>query len=401
MQRPLEGVKVVELATWTFVPAAAAILGDLGADVIKIEPPTGDPQRGLKNMLNMGDSGPNPFLEIPNRGKRSVTVDLAADGGRNVLLRLAAEADVFLTSYLGPVRQKFGIDVADLRAVNPRLIYARGSGWGTRGPMADIGAFDLAAGWATSGLGRRLTPKGGEPPMQPPAFFDLQGATALAGAVGMALFARERSGEGGVVDVSLMNIGMWQMSPDIISAPWTAEPVMSIDRQAPVNPITNWYRSKDDRWIYLACLQADRFWPELVKLLGAPELADDPRYANAAVRYEHRQDCVQELDRLFATKTIEEWEDILADFSGVWAPILDFLEVREHRQVEPNGFMPTITANDGSEVRIVSVPMRFDDSAPKPQGPAPEVGQHTEEILLELGMDWDEISVLREKGALG
>ncbi|HVU60508.1 MAG TPA: CoA transferase, partial [Mycobacteriales bacterium] len=258
--KPFDGVRVVEVAAWTFVPGAGAIMADLGADVIKIEPPSGDPQRGLMNLLSQAEGGPNPFIEIPNRGKRSVTLDLTTDGGRALLLRLVETADVFLTSYLPRLRERMRIDVDDLRAVNPRLVYVRGSGWGSAGPKVDIGGYDAAAAWAGGGAMYKLTEPGAESPaMQPAAFYDLQGSSYIAGAVAMALFRRERTGEGGVVDVSLLNTGMWSMSPDIVAAPYTGE-LFRADRKSAGNPIASFYRTADDRWISLVCLQSDRFW---------------------------------------------------------------------------------------------------------------------------------------------
>ena len=198
MPGPLEGVRVVEVANWTFVPAAGAVLADLGADVIKVESPTGDPQRALTNLLNLSDDGPNPFLEVPNRGKRSFTADLSLEGGREALARVLATADVFLTSNLAPIRRKLHIEVEDIRAANPQIIYVRGTGWGAHGPMADVGGYDVACGWATSGMAYKMS-VGGDPLTQPPAFFDLQGANTIAGAVGMALYKRERTGETSVI----------------------------------------------------------------------------------------------------------------------------------------------------------------------------------------------------------
>jgi formyl-CoA transferase len=211
---------VVEVANWTFVPAAGAVLADLGADVIKVESPTGDPQRALTNLLNLSDDGPNPFLEVPNRGKRSFTADLSLEGGRGALARVLATADVFLTSNLAPIRRKLHIEVEDIRAANPQIIYVRGTGWGAHGPMADVGGYDVACGWATSGMAYKMS-VGGDPLTQPPAFFDLQGANTIAGAVGMALFKRERTGETSVIDVSLMHVGMWALSPDITGSPFS------------------------------------------------------------------------------------------------------------------------------------------------------------------------------------
>ncbi len=401
MSKPLEGVRVLEVAAWTFVPAGGAILADLGAEVIKVEPPSGDPQRALKNLLNLDKNGPNPFNEVPNRGKRSITIDLTKPEGHAAILKIASISDVFLTSYLPEVRQKLGLDVEHVRAANPKIIYARGSGWGSKGPMKDTGGYDLAAGWATSGLAQRLLDSIGDdaPPPQPPAFYDLQGGNTLAGAISMALFKRERTGEPSIVDVSLMNVGMWSMCPDLVSAPWA--PPMIPKRATPGNPLTNWYKTSDGRWIYLVLLQADRFWGELCRVMQRPELEHDERFANMGVRFQNREECVRTLDEIFGAADLAEWRRRLADFSGVWAPVLDVKEVHQHPQIEPNGYLPKLTDNDGVEFRIVASPMSFDDEPTVPQGPAPELGQDTEVVLMEAGLDWDEISAIRDAGALG
>lgn len=402
MSKPLEGVRVLEVAAWTFVPAAGAILADLGAEVIKVEPPTGDPQRALKNMLNLDKNGPNPFNEVPNRGKRSITLDLSKPEGREVLLKVAANCDVFLTSYLPEVRKKLKLDVDDVRAVNPQIIYARGSGWGSKGPMKDTGGYDLAAGWATSGFAKRMLDSIADdaPPSQPPAFFDLQGGNTLAGAISTALFKRERSGETSIVDVSLMNVGMWAMSPDLVGAPWQDSPMLP-NRDTPGNPLTNWYRTADDRWLYLVLLQADRFWAELCNVMQRPDLIDDERFKDMTQRFVNNTECVRTLDEIFASATLDEWKQRFQGFSGVWAPVLDVKEVHDHPQVGPNGYLPRLTDNDGIEFGVVATPMSFDDVPTEPQGAAPELGQHTEVILMDAGMDWDEITAVRDAGALG
>jgi formyl-CoA transferase len=371
--------------------------------VIKVEPPGGDPQRALQNLLNLGTSGPNPFLEIPNRGKRSIVIDLTSESGHDVLQKVVATADVFLTSYLAPVRQRLKVDVDDLRAVNSNLIYVRGSGWGSRGPMRDVGGYDLAAGWASSGLAYRLTrPDGDDPPEpQPAAFFDLQGANTIAGAISTALYQREKSGAASVVDVSLLSVGWWTMAPDIVAAPYTSLLGVSADRTAPGNPLTNSYRASDGRWLYLVLLQADRFWAELCRTLERPELIDDRRFSDAKVRYENRRECVAELDKAFGSKTLSEWRERFKGFTGVWAPVISALEVHDHEQADPNGYLPQVTAADGSTFRLPAPPVQFDETPPVPQGPAPEAGQHTEEILLEVGLTWEDIGGLHESGALG
>lgn len=402
MTKPLEGIRVLEVAAWTFVPAAGAILADLGAEVIKVEPPTGDPQRALKNMLNLDENGPNPFNEIPNHGKRSMVIDLANPKGQELVRRIAAKSDVFLTSYLPATRAKLNLDVEDIRAVNPDIIYARGSGWGSKGPMRETGGYDLAAAWASSGFAKRLLDsiEDDAPPSQPPAFYDLQGANTIAGAIGMALFKRANTGEASIVDVSLMNVAMWSMAPDLVGAPWQDTPMLP-NRETPGNPLANWYRTSDDRWLYLVLLQADRFWGELCTVLGREDLIEDERFRDMGVRFANNTECVHTLDEIFATATLEQWSERFADFSGVWAPVLDVKEVHDHPQVGPNGFLPKVTSNEGIEFSLVAAPMSFDDEPTVPPGPSPELGQDTEMVMLDAGLDWDEIGVFRESGAIG
>lgn len=402
MTGPFAGIRVIEVAAWTFVPGAGAIMADLGADVIKVEPPTGDPQRGLINALNADGSAPNPFLQVPNRGKRSITVDLTSPAGAETLLRLAETADVFLTSYLPKVRTKLGIDVEDLQARNPRLIYVRGSGWGSAGAKAETGGFDAAAAWSAAGIQYKLTaPDAVAPAAQPAAFFDLQGSSAIAGAVAMALFKRERTGDGSVVDVSLLNTGMWVMGPDLAASAAGAGELPRQNRLDAPNPIVNSYRTSDGRWMNMVCLQSDRFWPELCELIGRPELSDDDRFKDAAARFVNRADCVAELDKTFGSRTLDEWRHALSGFGGVWSAATTFEEVCESQQVADNGYLPTVTGTDGRPFRLVAPPYQFDGAPNVPAGPAPELGQHTEEVLLEGGWSWDEISALRDGGSLG
>jgi formyl-CoA transferase len=398
LTKPFRDVRVVEVAAWTFVPAAGAILADLGADVIKVEPPSGDPQRGLKNRLQRPGAA-NPFVEIPNRGKRSITLDLATSPGRDVLLGLARTADVFLTSYLGPARRRLGIDVDDVRAVNPSIVYVRGTGWGPAGPMADKGGFDLAAAWATSSMAHRMTRPPEEPMYQPSAFYDLLGANTIAGAIGSALFQRERTGEAVDVHVSLLNVGMWSLCPDLMAAPSAGRQELR-DRSRVSNPIVNSYRTADDRWLYLVCLQGDRYWTELCDLIGRADLAEDDRFRDAGSRAANAEDCIHELDATFASRPLADWQEALNPFTGVWAPVLEPIELHDHPQVVANGYLANGATNGGTPYRLPAPPMQFGEPV-QPAGPAPELGQHTEEVLLELGRSWEDIVELRNSGVLG
>jgi formyl-CoA transferase len=398
---PFEGVRILEVAAWTFVPGAGAVMADLGADVIKVEPPIGDPQRGLFNMLR-GKSGeaPNPFVEIPNRGKRSITLDLASTDGRDLLLELAMTSDVFLTSYLPAVRSKLRIDLADIRQANPRIIYACGHGWGQRGPMVNTGGFDLAAAWASASMAFKMSRSGAEPMFQPAAFFDLQGSNTIAGAIGTALFQRERTGAPTEIDVSLLSVGMWSLSPDVMAGPFVGGMPTPDRRRAP-NPITNSYPTSDGRWLYLVCLQSDRYWLELCAVIDRPDLAADERFVDMVARATHSEACVAELEKTFVAAPLAVWQERLRSFTGVWAPCLTPAEVHEHVAVQANGYLPEVVTSDGSTYRLPSPPAQFGGVPSQPRGPAPELGQHTEEILLELGHDWDHIGELRAAGALG
>ncbi len=300
----MEGVRIVEVAAWTFVPAAGAVFADWGADVIKVEHPvTGDPQRGLVAM-STGAGAPNVFVEQPNRGKRSIAIDIATDAGRDLLYQLVASADVFLTNFLGPVRQRLRIDVDDLLAVNPRLIYVRGTGQGVNGPDADKGGFDMASAWYHAGIGYKLTPPGADAPVgQPAAFVDLMGGMTIAAGIAAALFQRERTGANPVVDVSLFSVGAWIMSPDILTSHYLGQSLPTPDRTSPPNPLVNSYLTQDGRWLVLVMLQADRFWPDLCQHLGHPELIDDDRFRDAAARLANRDECVQVLSEIFAFAT--------------------------------------------------------------------------------------------------
>jgi crotonobetainyl-CoA:carnitine CoA-transferase CaiB-like acyl-CoA transferase len=193
---------------------------------------------------------------------------------------------------------------------------------------------------------------------------------------------------------------MWTLAPDIVGAPYGSA-IPNPVRTAPGNPIVNAYPTKDGRWLYLVCLQADRFWAEVCTVIGRPELVEDERFADAAARFENRKACVAELDKAFSSRTLEEWRAAFDGFGGVWAPTISFTELHDHAQIEPNGYLPTVTGHNGKDFRLVGVPVQFDEQPCSPQGPAPETGQDTELVLVEMGIDWDEISAYRERGAMG
>lgn len=402
--KPMDGIRIVEVAAWTFVPAAGAVLTEWGAEVLKIEhPETGDPQRGLvsSGLVPGGASGVNFFLEQPNHGKKSVAINLQHPAGRDVLLKLCETADVFLTNWLPGPRTRARIDVDDIRAVNPNIVYVRGHGQGSKGPDADKGGYDGSSFFARSGVMNALM-YGDDPygPTQPPAFGDLPGGQTLAGAVAAGLLQRERTGVAPVVDVSLLSFGMWVNAPDIVmSKLFEGQGIPKMTRDRLPNPITNRYLTSDGRLVQLVMLQAMRFWPELITAVGRPELAHDERFSSPAAMSENRVEATRILDEVFATKTLAEWKAILETVSGVWAPVQQGLDLYDDVQVKANGYLADVVAENGTTFQLVANPVQFDETPPIVTR-APNLGEHTDDVLREAGYDDEAIIQLKIDSAI-
>ncbi|WP_280464106.1 CaiB/BaiF CoA transferase family protein [Nocardia carnea] len=395
------GIRVVELAQWVFVPVAGALLADWGADVIRVERPDGDPYRNLATQGIGSDSGGvNLSVALANRGKRSVSLDLHTDRGRELLDELLATADVFLTNFRPSALRRLGLDAGQLTERFPRLVYARGHGYGVRGPEADKPGYDSSAFWAQGGPAYVLTPHDREYPIsQRGAMGDRNGAMALGFAMAAALLRRNRTGRGSVVDVSLLATAMWMLSSDLLAALAGNSPAVVTGRGASPNPLVGAYSTKDGRHIQLVFLQADRYWAQFCDLVQRADLRDDPRFADMAARAAHRAECVAELDAEFARRTFAEWKQLLSRLDAPWAPVQSVGELLDDPQVLANDYLGVVETEAGPAYRLPTGPVQFDERPPVLRR-APEHGEHTEDLLLELGYSWSDIAELQDAGVV-
>jgi crotonobetainyl-CoA:carnitine CoA-transferase CaiB-like acyl-CoA transferase len=396
----MDGVKIVELAVWVAGPAASGILADWGAEVVKIEaPPAGDPYRAFYSAAAGIPLPINPMFELDNRGKRSIVVDLRKPEGQEIVLRAIAAADVFVTNVRPGALERAALDPATILARFPRLIYALATAYGVAGADRDRAAYDAGAFWGRAGIGATLAPAGGEPPFPRTAFGDHATALALAAGIGAALFARERSGRGRLVTTSLLRTGLYILGADTNQVLRLGIPPIPLERKSMPNPLVSFYRAQDGRWIFLLGLQADRHWPDLVRAVDRPDWLADPRYTNIKTRKEHFPELIAELDAIFATRPFAEWAERLDKAGMWWAPMQSVEDAVRDPQTEASGAFIDVPLNDGS-ARMLATPVDFTDYRPVAARPVPEPGEHTEEVLLGLGYDWEAIAALKESGVI-
>jgi crotonobetainyl-CoA:carnitine CoA-transferase CaiB-like acyl-CoA transferase len=379
MAGPLEGVNVVECGVWVAGPAAGGILADWGADVIKIEPPTGDPARMFGRMLGIDDVSP-PF-EMDNRGKRSIVLDVTTDDGRRSAIELLSGADVFLTNVRPGALRRIGLDFDTVAAGNPGLVYGLITGYGEGGPDADRAAYDVAAFWARAGL---LTRPGDSPPFQRGGMGDHTAGMTLAAAVCAALVARERTGKGQLVTTSLYRQGAYTISFDLNTFLMTGHEIAIGQRETMGNPCMNNYVAGDGRRFWIVGLQGDRHWPALCRAVGRHEWLTGPRFATGRSRAANATDLIAELDEIFVTKPLDEWAKVFAqepDF--FWSPINSIEDVIADEQFHAAGGVVYVPDGNGG-APMVATPADFHGTPWEPRSAAPSLGEHTEEILAEL-----------------
>jgi crotonobetainyl-CoA:carnitine CoA-transferase CaiB-like acyl-CoA transferase len=408
MRKPLNGVRVLEVAQFTFVPSAGAVLADWGADVVKIEHPvTGDAQRGLVKVLGAAATVPGssfaPIMEAPNRGKRSVGLALDNPEARPLLDELIRRSDVFLTNYLPSSRTKLSIDVDDVRRVNPDIIYVVGNGFGSDGPDRDAGAYDATAFWARGGSADGLTsPDAAHTPFMPAgAYGDNIGGITIAGGVAAALYGRQATGEPSVLDVSLLAVGAWATQFSVNMAMLMGGPLPKVERrtQAPGNPLTGAYRTSDGRFVQLSMLQPTRYWPEFCRLMGLHDLAEDPRFISVEAMAEHSDVAQQIVEDAIGNLTSAECQTLLRKGTGQWAPVQDAWEIANDEALTANGRIAEIVDAEGHPQKLVANPVKFDDDRAN-LARAPQFAEHTDGVLRELGLDDERLIELKIAGAI-
>ncbi|MFE9442258.1 CaiB/BaiF CoA transferase family protein [Streptomyces sp. NPDC006602] len=382
--RPLEGIAVVELGMWVAAPAAATMLADWGADVVKVEAPTGDPNRyTLKHVGQDIDSAP-PF-ETDNRGKRGIVLDLRSQDGKDVLERLLERADVFVTNLRPGALERLGLSPDALRTRHPRLVVGTLTGYGWTGAERDRAGYDVSAFWARPGIAAMLNPAGQPPPGIRPGLGDRTAAANLVAGVLAALLRRARTGEGGVVDVSLLRSGTYANGNDLALQNFFGKRGRTRPRTEHESPLYNSYRAADDRWFWLVGLEGNRHWPGVVKALGRQDLETDERFATGKARRGHVRELIAVFDEEFAKRPLEEWAERF-DAEGVWwAPVQTLAEVAADPQAEAVGaFVEQPGMGDAPPLRTVATPVAFWGVDEKPRGGAPTLGEHTDEVLREL-----------------
>jgi crotonobetainyl-CoA:carnitine CoA-transferase CaiB-like acyl-CoA transferase len=395
--RPLEGVKVVELAEFAFVPACSALLGEWGAEVVKVERPGGDPFRSMRSGIVDASGGVNSTWEQFNRNKRSVTIDLSHPRGREALEPLVRWADVFVTSYRPRARRKLRVEPEDLFALQPRLVYARGHGQGQRGPDAEAGGFDAVSYWHRAGVCHVLTPQGQPPLNQRGGLGDAPSGLALAGGVAAALFAAQRSGRGVVVDVSLMSFGMWQISVDLTAtSAYGAPPHLDTGRVP--NPLIGEYRTSDGRTLMFVMLDLQRYWAPTCRALDCADLAEHPDYASHAQKAAAADAVRARFRQIIASQPLEHWEKRLREHGCVFSRTATPQEVLADPQARANGY---VLQHPERPLELISGPVQFDSEPPRVRRPAPaRAGQHTDEVLREAGLTPQALAALRAAAAI-
>ena len=397
----LEGIRVIEYATYMAAPGAGSILSDWGAEVIKVEPPGGDPIRKFFATLGT-DYQDNPVFDFDNRGKKSIAIDTRTDEGNALLRELAKDVDVFLTNVRPGGLERSGLGYEQLKADNPKLVYCTLTGYGLEGPDADKPGFDIASFWARSGVASATVPKGQDPFPCRTAFGDHTTSIATAAGICAALVEATKTGKGRLVESSLLRTALFAVGSDFAIQLFFGRLSSTKSRHEQNVPITNFFKTSDDHWICLVSRQGEADWAPICRAIGREDLIDDERFNSAKGRRRNVKECVEILDAGFAKYTREEMAKRLDEQSLAWSPVQTLAEAALDPQVKAAGGIVDVpsSAGDGTTFSSPASPVRFPGADDGPKGPAPRLGEHTRDVLASLGRSSTEIDQLLEAGVV-
>ena len=399
MSAPLEGVRVVEVASWLAAPSCAALMSDMGATVIKVEPPGGDAYRRLMGAV-YGDDVVHPAFQFDNRGKRGVCVNLDAPDGQALVHSLARDADVFITNLTRPRLQRYRLMDTDIHALSPSAVYAVLSGFGLTGPDADRQAFDQSAFWARSGAMSIFGDRDGAPLLCRGGYGDRTTALNFLAAILAAMRVRDRTGEGQYVEVTLQRTGIWALASDVTTALQARVQPEKTSRVAPGNPIWNFYKTADGRWVALIMPSAGAYWPKFCAMVGRPEWNADERFQTALGLAEHGPLIIPEIDKIFAARDLAYWRATLNATGLIWEPVAELPEVANDPVLRESGAFSLINHPRGGPMEVVSAPFHIRGADVAVRGPAPDAGQHSREVFAEAGVSQERLDELFERGIL-
>ena len=400
----LKGVRVVELGLWVAGPAAAGILADWGAEVIKVEMPSGDPMRKLFSALSGSKEARCPPFDLYNRGKKSIAFDINAPDGRKMMEKLLATADVFVTNMRPQFLERAGLDPATLQARYPRLVYASLTAYGLEGPDRDAPGYDMAAFSGRSGMAERATPAGGQPPILPGGLGDNVSAMSLVSGICAALFQRERSGKGQLVATSLLRTGIYSIGMDVSSRMGLGRAASPPPRTKPQNPLMNLYCAGDGKWFWLVGAESERHWPVIARAIGREDMIEDERFKTPRDRRRNSTALVAEIDAALAKRSRDEWSVVFREQDVWWAPVSSIDEVIVDPQAVAAGAFVRVPEATGAappeEANGVATPVDFSATPAGPAGAPPAVSADAEALLRELGYAADDIQRLRDNKVL-
>ncbi len=401
-ESPLDGVRVIEITNWMAAPGCAAMLADMGADVIKVEPLTGDVVRNMMRPPLPRDDGTviDASFHGDNRGKRSIAVAIDTDDGSQLVRDLVATADVFLCNLLPHRQARFGLDPDTLLAIRPALVHATLTGYGLGGPDAQRPGFDVTAFFGRGAITDSITEPGTVAPAPRSAQGDHTTSLSMLSGILAALRMAERTGRGRVVDVSLLGTATWTMMSDLSAVLVDGRVPTKRDRRNLIAPLANRFRCADDRWIILNMVE-QRWWEPFCRTVGLEALLDDERFDSIRTRFQNMPHLIDILDRHFLTRTLTQWGEIFDDAGLIWGPAASMVELASDPQAEATGLFPVIEHPEAGPFRTVATPIKIHDARITPRGPAPEVGQHTDELLASIGYEPGRVEALRASGTIG